>query len=402
MGQPLAIAPITVPIIGNSAAQGTTFQIHLATVTFIAGAAVLAVLYEGLGTRGSARHERLAHGIAHGIESVFAWATTWAVFAIVFLLGLYPGLFAVLVRIFFWPWVAILIIWAVLTVLAYTYYFTWNRLQHRRALHMAIGGTYAASQLAFVALIVSLSSYQLTPGNPRSLSSALLNPTWAAEWTHRFVAVLGYSGFILAGFAAYRLLRPLSQEDRSYWGWVAHQGVLWGVIALLLQPAASGWFYTTQVKNGSPGAFGNMMGMGPTAWYFLVQLGLLFALFFSANVYMWRSMARSGASSKWMRYVPWAIVAYVIFWGVALIPGDEPLGAMFPWKAIALAVLVVATCFILAVYVRSRTLLTWTTGFGVPEIASFSAAALSLGLIIIMGVIREGARGGELIYGVLK
>lgn len=392
---------IAVPVVGNRWSVGLAFQIHLVFVAFIMGIAILAPTAELLGLRRGGEHwERLAHELGLTIVRIFSFAATWAVFALVLLFGLYPRLFGVLTGIFFWPLVAVPIIWLAMTLSAYFYYYTWTRLDQHRGAHLAIGWTFAASAFAFITVIVELSSFQLTPTQSTELPAASFNPSWLPEVIHRHVGNLSYAGLLLAGYASVRtLLFRVDEGDRAYYDWLGHVGLLLGVGLALLQPVA-GWFYARQVQLASPGAYQRMM-IADDAWLFLVQTFFLGATFFMGNVYLTLAIRRGSPgprTANWLRGSLWAIGLLAL---LGIVPSGWPLGQMMPWKYVSLAGLVLLSAVNLGLYLRARGSFVWGRAGRGSQMALAALGVTIVALIVTMGIIRESARGRDLIYGVM-
>ncbi len=387
------------PVVGNTWAVGLAFQTHLVFVAFVIGIAILAPAAEMVGMRpGAGYWARLAHDLASTIVKLFSFGATWAVLGLVLLFGLYPRLFGTLTSIFFGPLIVVAVVWFVMTVSAYAYYYTWDRLEARPGLHIAIGWLFAAATIFFIALITTLSSYQLTPTEPTSLGAAMLNPSWPTEIAHRDLGNLSYAGIILAGYAGSRSLffRRSDVADRAYYDWLGHTGLLLGAGLVLLQPFL-GWLYAHQIQVASPDAFGRMM-QGDNSWMFLVQQFFFGLVLLLGNLYLALAVRRSERrvqGRSWMTSSLWLIGVLAL---LAIVPKEWPLGQMTPWKYISLGGGILLTLINLVLYLRSRGGFTWGRS-GTGAQAALAATALSLVLLLItMGTIRESARGSDLIY----
>lgn len=389
---------LSIPIVGNRWAVGAAFQMHLVFVAFIMGIAIMAPLAESLGRRqGGERWERLAHELSLTIVRFFSFAATWAVLALVLLFALYPRLFGVLTSVFFWPLVVVSGIWLIMTSSAYMYYYTWESQTFHGRLHTAIGWTFAGSSFVFISLISGLSSYQLTPTESGGPFAAYLNPSWLTEIIHRHIGNLSYAGFLLASYAGVRFLFSKGElEARAYYDWLGHLGVMLGIGLALLQPIA-GWFYARQILSASPVAFVRMM-VGENSWMFLVQAFLFGAVLFLGNLYLALALKRASPTPKgvaWARNSIWAIGLLVV---LGVVPKEWPLGQMTPWKYISLAGLVLLSFVNLLRYVRARRGFIWgKVGRGSQTALAIIGVAI-VALMVIMGTIREGARGSDLIY----
>ncbi|MCL5961922.1 MAG: cytochrome ubiquinol oxidase subunit I [Chloroflexi bacterium] len=391
---------LSIPVVGNTWTVGLAFQVHIVIVAFIMGIAILAPTAEWLGLRsGGESWERLAHDLGETIGRLFAFGATWAVFALMLIFGLYPRLFGVLTGIFFWPLVAVGAIWFVMTISAYLYYVTWERLDQRRGLHLAIGWTFAGSAFLFITLITELSSFQLTPSDPSRLLAAALNPSWPTEIVHRHIGNVSYAGLLLASYASARALFPPQRNelDRAHYDWLADVALLLGISMALFQPLV-GWFYARQVQIASPGAYERMM-IGANSWMFLVQGFFFGAVLFLGNVYMALSIRR-GKPGKWtvtwMRNSAWAIGILAL---LLIVPKGWPLGQMMPWKYISLFGLVLFSLVNVALYRRVRRDFAWGSGGRELQVAMAIVGIAIVALMVTMGIIRTSARGSYVIYG---
>src|SRR3712207_9334211 len=63
-----------------------------------------------------------------------------------------------------------------------------------------------------------------------------LNQTMVPLNMHRFVGNFSYVGFLVAGWAGWRYLRTTREDDREYYDWMGHWGLIWGFGFLIMQP----------------------------------------------------------------------------------------------------------------------------------------------------------------------
>lgn len=381
---------------------GLAFQVHLIIVAFVMGIAILAPIAEWLGLRpGWERWEWIAHGLSSAVIRLFAFGATWAVFALVLIFALYPRLFGVLTGVFFWPLVVVAGLWFVMSISAYLYAETWTWLgaRQRKGWHIALGCVFAGSTFAFVSIITFLSSFQLTPSDPTGWLSAALNASWPTEVLHRHVGNLSYGALLVACYAGARIVLPIRRNgiDVARYDWLADTALLLGLGLALLQPIG-GWFYARQVQLASPGAYDLMM-IGANAWMWLVQGFFFGAVLFLGNLYILSAVRRGRperSSVAWMRR---SLLAVGILALLLIVPKEWPLGQMMPWKYISLAGLVLFSALSLVLYLRARPSFVWGSGGRLPALTLAAAGIALVALMVTMGVIREGARGGDLIYG---
>ncbi|MCL4532223.1 MAG: hypothetical protein M1582_03390, partial [Actinobacteria bacterium] len=270
-------------------------------------------------------------------------------------------------------------------------------------LHNAIGWTFVLSTMLFINAIVGFSSYQLTPsGSPDALLSAAINPSYVTEFVHRHVGNLSYGALLLAAgavvwFRFFRRRTGKDEEEAPYYDWLADVALLIGLAVTLLQPLVGG-FYTHQVRVGSLEAWLRMMP-GENGWMFRVQIGLLGTAFFLGDLYMLLGLRRGDPGARtvaWMRY---SLVAVALLTGLAVLPPTVPLGQMDPWKFIAMAGFILVTAVDGYLYLKVRRTFRWGQAAWQARATLGALAVVMVALFVIMGIIRESARGPWLING---
>ncbi len=349
------------------------------------------------------RWERLANQMSESVEKLFSWGATWAAFALVMIWGLYPRLWSYLTALFFVQVIIIAgLLWFVMTVSAYVYYLSWERLHNRRLLHNAVGWIFVLSTMLFINTIIVWDSHQLTPtGGINDLLAAAINPSYTAEFPHRHIGNLSYGPLIAAAYiGAWSLLfwgkRIVKEQEWAYHDWLGDVMLLIGLGVLLLQPIA-GWFYVNQILHASPGAFAQMMP-GPQGWMFRLMIGLLGGVIFCGNLYLLLGMGRGDPRPAVITWMKVSLVVIVLDIGLAVLPKDVPGGQMFPWKYIALATYMLVTLINLVLYIRARRNFTWGTGSRRGWAVLALMGALIAALFVTMGTIREAARSPYLIW----
>jgi cytochrome bd-type quinol oxidase subunit 1 len=384
---------IHVPFIGNKWFIGALFLTHIVFGSFSMGAVLLSPAFEMVALRRKdPRFERLAHGIAATNLKIFSFGATWAAFAVLALAGLYPSLFVSLITIFFWPMLIAFLSWFVTIPLLLVYVFRWRTMEVRKGWHVAIGAAGGLSEQLFLVLIVGLDSFMLTPSKGLG-PSTFFNASYLPELIHRFIGNLSWAAFFIA--AVYAVWAGLSRlmENRLFYQWAARISLVVGFLTLLLQVPA-GFVFVEAVKRGSPGAFTYSLE-GQFAWLWLVQGVLLGILLVGSNLYFWQSRpVRSGLGGvltllvfvlALLEVAPSALYPRSLFWlryvflGVALLLS---LGHWLIWRSPREVV----------------TLQVRTAGHTALAVTGVSAVLLFL----LMGVIRETARGPYTVYGQLK
>src|SRR5919201_999277 len=364
------------PFIGNKWLVGLFFLTHIIFGSFSMGAVLLSPAFEWLGLRrADPRFERLAHGIASTNLKVFSFGATLGSFAVLVLLGLYPKLFTSLITI----------------PLLLLYVFRWRTMELRKGAHITIGVAGGLSEQLFLVLIVGLDSFMLTPSKTIGLQS-FFNPSFLPELGHRFVGNLSWSAFFIAAVMAAYAGFSRQLEERLYYHWAARVSLVVGFVTLVLQ-VILGFVFVESIKNASYGAFLYSL-TGTYSWLWLLQGLLLAVLLAGSNLYFPASrpvpggrflLSAVGAGLALFEMMPSAVYPRPLFW----------LRYVFLSAALALSVV----HWLLWRRPRERVIADLARGGRLVVTVTGTAALL---LFLLMGVIRETARGDYTVYGQLK
>src|SRR5215210_4916330 len=221
----MPIGDLDIPVIGKNVVIAILVQSHILIATFILGASLIAPTAEYLGmVTKQPRYERFARSLAR---------------------------FVVLVEAFGFLGVIIIL---------YAWYNVWDKLAYRKSLHVVFGFVAGGFGLFQMTMIDAVASYMLTPSEApvTDVARTFLNPTLIPLNMHRFVGNFSYAGFLIAGWAAYRYLRAERKDDREYYDWMGHWGLIWGFGFLILQPLM-GYGYLKSIREASPEAFETIM-----------------------------------------------------------------------------------------------------------------------------------------------
>lgn len=360
---------------------GGLFLLHVIFGTFSMGAVVLAPTYELIGRRrgGHPGYERLAHSLAATNLKIFSFGATLAAFAVTVLAPLWSSLFIPLFTIF-WPVVlAAFLSWFTTIAFELLYVFRWRRMSAAsKGAHIVLGYLGAASEHFFLFLIVGVDSFMLTPVRAQSWA-AIFNPTFATELLHRFVGNLSWVSLFAGGVLLLYAAARREPEDRAYYAWAARVSI--GVGFLLLIPQALvGWFFAEQIKAASPGAF-DYSFTGTFAWLWLLQQLLFGIVLLGANLYFRRSRA---------------LIAIVACLSLLTLLPEQVYGRYFWVRYVFLGAAILLSLLHWLVSAR-RPALTLPGGGG--RFLVMTAGACSLFLVLLMGTIRETARGPYTVYG---
>jgi cytochrome d ubiquinol oxidase subunit I len=410
-------------LIAARAAIGVGFSIHILLAGLVSGSGELGPAIEFLGyVRQRRRYDRLAHGVARFMTYYFSVGATFAILVMtVLLVGFWGHFWSIMVRITWWPLVIEALAFIMQVSLAYLWYYTWDPLRNFKALHMAMGGLLAIASFIQVYMIDIVASYMLTPTPPNNPIRLALNPTSYPLTVHRTVGNLAYVGFAVGGFCAIKFLRSKTVEDRAFYDWAGSFGLLWGVGMTLFQPIV-GYSYAKEIQLHTYASWYKMM-RGSLSTVFVWQITLLGLMFLVAAFYFSRRLRTDGAPGHGLlrlmtgglvlatllaalpHHLAWTLDDVAAagldrpFWQGGLI---NPLGAMIPWKVLALMAYTLLAIAAVTWYVRGLSGVRWgNAGRGEQRLLIVSTI-LTVAMIVTMGFIRENGRAPDLIAGQMQ
>ncbi|MEA2683990.1 MAG: cytochrome bd ubiquinol oxidase subunit [Chloroflexota bacterium] len=393
---------------------------HILSAGLISGGGQLAPVVEWLGyVRRREDYDRLARGMAKFLVYYFAISASIAfIFVTVLLTGLWGHFWTSLVRVMFVPLVLELFAFLFEIVFAYLWYYSWEPLREHKRLHLALGGLLVMADFLQVLMINVVASYMETPTQPNDLFKVILNPTFYPLQVHRIVANLAYIGFAVAAFAGWRFLRTKDPEQKTFYDWAGSFGMLVGIELTLLQPLV-GYSYAKEIQLHSYGSWYRMM-LGNLSTVFLFQMVLLGIMLLVAALYFARRLRSDRAPGhRALFFMSIAMIVTTVFaampyhlaftytqvqaagldrpfWQGGLI---NPLGAMLPWKVLALMAYSVLAVAAVTWYLRGLRGVRWGNAGRGEQRLLVASAFLTAGMIITMGVIRENGRQPDVIYG---
>lgn len=388
---PIHLPPIFFPVVGNKWSLGGLFLFHIVIAAFSMGAVILAPTYELIGViRKDPRMDRYGHGLAATNLKLFSLGATMGAFAVFVLTGLYGNLFIRLISIFFIPMLIAFTSWILTFLCEFFYVFYWRRMEARKPLHLFLGYLGGITEQMFLFFITGLDSFTLTPTRGFGFAP-IFNPTFWPELFHRFVGNISWVSFIVAAVMAVYTAVTIEPLERAYYAWAAKVSVAVGFLALFPQ-VLLGAFFAAQIRAGSPGAFSNSF-RGPMAPLWLGQEFLLAVILLGTSVFLWQSRLR-----KVVVALPLIVVQALC--GVAMVmPSSVMVGPLFYARYAALG---------LALLITLALLLVWRFPGGRPEqFRPLGQGALAVAgvtavlLFLLMGVIRETAKGDYTVYGKL-
>jgi cytochrome bd ubiquinol oxidase subunit I len=420
----MPIGNLDVPVIGKNVVIAALVQTHILFATFIIGAVLIAATSEYLGmVTKQPRYERFARNLARFVVLLFASGAALAITFVLALITLFPVFFSYLQNIFFWVFLVEAFMFLGQIIIVYAWYNVWDKLAYRKTIHVTFGMIAGFFGLMAMTMIDAVASYMLTPAEhpATDVARTFLNQTMIPLNIHRFVGNFSYAGFLIAGWGAWRYLRSTREDDREYYDWMGHWGLIWGFGFLILQPVM-GYGYLKSIRESAPEAFETIM-LGSKAWLFLLLMIWIAIMTLASTAYIVHKLRFAVKPSPTLHKLAVGALGFMALFAVLnIIPADAnlipqigltflggeetkiPLGTMYPWKYIGLIGLMLVGFFIAALYLRAT-----ATGFQWGRASRWSQFALIVCAVTVvltmvtMGYTRETARRvdndpGYLIY----
>jgi cytochrome bd ubiquinol oxidase subunit I len=424
------IGNLDVPVIGKNVVIAVLVQSHILFATFIIGAVLIAATSEYLGmVTKQNNYERFARNLARFVVLLFASGAALAITFVLALVTLFPVFFSILQNIFFWVFLVEAFMFLGQIIIVYAWYNVWDKLAYRKSLHVVFGFVAGFFGLMAMTMIDAVASFMLTPAEVTSqadlVARSFLNQTMVPLNMHRFVGNFSYAGFLIAGWAGFRYLRTTREDDREYYDWLGHFGLLWGFGFLIMQPII-GYGYLKGIRESSPDSFNTIM-LGDKSWVFNLLVIWIAVMSIASTAYFVHKLRFAVKPMETLRKLAVGALGFTaLFTVLNIIPADAdlipqiglvfgqgegtqiPLGSMYPWKYIGLIGLMLVGFFVVALYLRAA-----TTGFHwgrASRWSQFALMACSVAVVltmVTMGYTRETARRvdnnpGYLIHGCVK
>ena len=412
----MPIGEMQFPVIGNKLVIVLLVMPHILIATFVIGITLIAPVaeYMGLVTK-QAKYERFARGAAKFTVLIFASGSALAISFVLALITLYPVLWSYLQNIFFWVLLVEAFMFVGEIIIVYAWYNAWDRMAYRKSLHVIFGfiaGLFGVVQMTFINVV---GAYMLSPSEapPTDVGWTYLNPTFLPLNMHRFVGNLSFVGFLIAGWAAYRYLGAKREEDREYYDWMGHWGLIWGFGFLILQPVI-GYGYLKEIREHNTAAFDYIMA-GDKSWLFNLLMIELAIMGVASVAYCLHKLKFAVKPMKTQRNILIGALGFMgIFSLLNLVPSDGnlvpqiglvifggedtkiPLGSMYPWKYIGLIGMMLTGLVVLALYLKAAAGgFHWGRGSRWSQYALITTAVTVVFTMMTMGYTRETARRAE-------
>jgi cytochrome bd ubiquinol oxidase subunit I len=409
------IGNLDVPVIGKNVVIAVLVQSHILFAAFIIGAVLIAATSEYLGmVTKQSYYERFARNLARFVVLLFASGAALAITFVLALVTLFPVFFSILQNVFFWVFLVEAFMFLGQIIIVYAWYNVWDKLAYRKSLHVVFGFIAGFFGLMAMTMIDAVASFMLTPAEVTTEASlvarSFLNQTMVPLNMHRFVGNFSYAGFLIAGWAGWRYLRTTREDDREYYDWMGHFGLLWGFGFLIIQPVI-GYGYLKGIRESAPASFNTIM-LGSKAWVFNLLVLWIAVLSVASTAYFVHKLRFAIKPMETLRKLAVGALGFTaLFTVLNIIPADAdlipqiglvfgqgegtqiPLGSMYPWKYIGLIGLMLVGFFIVALYLRaSATGFHWGRASRWSQLALMACAFFVVLTMVTMGYTRETAR----------
>jgi cytochrome bd ubiquinol oxidase subunit I len=412
----MPIGDIEIPGIGKEVVIAVLAQSHIFHAAFIAGILLIASVSEYLAVvTKQPKYDRFAKNAAIVTVLIFAAGSAIAITFVLALITLYPVFWSYLQNILFWALFAEAFMFVGEIILIYAWYVSWDKLAYRKKLHVVIGFMAAMLVIAQFTFINVVGSYLLTPpaSEAADVAASYLNPTFLPLNMHRFVGNISYAGFLVAGWGALRYLRSTREEDREYYDWMGHWGLVWGFGFLLLQPFI-GYGYLKAIREHNPEAFDYIM-LGEKSWLFNLLAIELAIMSVAAVAYCLHKLKFAEKPMPTLRSMTVGSLWFMsLFAFLNLIPADASLvpqigleflngedtkillGSMYPWKYLGLIGMMLVGIFALGLYLKATAGgFRWGQASRWSQYALIATAVTVVFTMLTMGYSRETARRGS-------
>lgn len=390
------------PGLGNNVPVGIIFLLHIAIAEFSLGAITLAVAAEWHHVRtGDPRTGRYARSLANSYYLVFSLGATFAVFALVLLTGLWANEIGQLVNRFLWLVAVAFGLFLVLTPLLVWYRNTFTSMRPGR--HAALGTTVAVIQTLFMVLIVGIDAYLIDPVHA-GLTDPVLNPVYWPLLLHRLTGNVSWTALFCAAYAALNLWRGRGDpEERSFQSWAARVNLRVGLLFALVMPI-EGFVLIEVIRQSQPGFFANLLS-GDTAAFMVAQECLVGALLIGGNIAL---ASEDGGPREWSPLAWLAVTVSVVGMTLASLPSTVLPDSINAWRYIGLGAAMVVTALNLVTRLggtrrrQDDSLRVTGSTSRLGRNALVTIGTVSVVTTLLMGYIKEHARGDYAVYGELR
>ena len=220
-----------------------TFFLHIIPMNLSLGGGFMAGFTDWIGRRRkSESHLALARSLARMLPIVIAFTITLGIAPLLFIQVLYGQFFYTSSVILAWPWLAVIVLLILSYYGFYLYSFRWEQLEGKRlVVVLASAVLFAAIGFIYTNNLVLMQTPEKWAAmyfqNPHGTHLNLSDPTVIPRFLHFFTASIAIAGLLVAVLGLLKRRR-----DSSFSRWATRYGLLWFIIATLIQLGVGSWF----------------------------------------------------------------------------------------------------------------------------------------------------------------
>jgi hypothetical protein len=289
----------------------------------------------------------------------------------------------------------------VLVPLLVWYRNTFSSMTPRR--HVLLGTAVGVLQTLFMVLIVGIDAYLINPVNA-GLTEPAFNPVYWPLLIHRVIGNVSWTALFCAAYAALRLRGGRGDvPERAFQSWAARVNLRIGLLTGLLMPIV-GFALIEVIRQSEPGYFDNLL-TGGTAAFMVAQECLVGVMFIGGNIAL---ASEDGGPREWSATSRAAIIVSVVGMTLAALPSAVLGGDLNVVRYYGLGAATVVTAVHTFSRLGSRRRLQDDSLRVTGSVSSIGRnAVLAVGTVavvtsLLMGYIKEHARGDYAVYGELR
>ncbi|MFQ5848031.1 MAG: cytochrome ubiquinol oxidase subunit I, partial [Candidatus Methylomirabilales bacterium] len=309
-------------------------ELHLMFGAFVLGVPIFAVIVEIIGARTKdPRYDRMARDFTRLLSAAFATTAALGGLLAFTLFSIYPRFMGYLTGVFHKTFYVYGLLFFAETFCLYLYYYSWDRLQHRKGLHIGLGVLLNLVGTAIMMISNSWASFMMSPVGIEEETGkfvgttlqAVMNPLWTPLNLHRILGNVVFGGLVAGAYAAIKFIGAKTEQERAHYDWMGYTGNFVAISALIFLPFA-GYYLGREVYSASPIMGNNMMG-GTFSWTFIIQALQVGVLFIMSNYYLWLGMGRIPGAERYQKYVKYINLVLLLAFAVWLTPHNLPLSS---------------------------------------------------------------------------
>jgi hypothetical protein len=146
----------------------------------------------------------------------------------------------------------------------------------------------------------------------------LHNALWTPLNIHRITGNIILGASVMAAYAAYQARTARIQRDRAYYDWMGYVSFLIMVFAIFTVPFGGYWL-SREIYSYKQ-LMGIIMFGGLLAWWGVILVFLIGALFVAINYYLWQRIEATGETERYRHYAKYVFFILLVCFLVYVTP----------------------------------------------------------------------------------